>query len=108
MGTFKDTLNVKVNQGELISKISILEEQIGSVIVGTVLLDANTPVNGAAAVLSYVNSDTKEVVPLSFMFTDMNGQFVFALKNPTWDYVINIVYNEEVWFYETNLKRVRP
>ena len=25
MGTFKDTLNVKVNQGELISKISILE-----------------------------------------------------------------------------------
>jgi len=33
---------------------------------------------------------------LSFMFTDMNGQFVFALKNPTWDYVINIVYNEEV------------
>ena len=33
MGTFKDTLNVKVNQGELISKISILEEQIGSVIV---------------------------------------------------------------------------
>ena len=92
MGAFKDTLNVKVNQGEVISKISIL----GSVIVGTVLLDANTPVNGATAVLSYVNSDTKEVVPLSFMFTDMNGQFVFALKNPTWDYVINIVYNEEV------------
>lgn len=96
MATFKDTLNIKVNQGELVSKVSVLQEQIGSVIVGTVLFTNNIPVNNATAVLSYVNTDTNEVIPLSFMFTDMNGQFIFALKNPSWDYIINIVYNEEV------------
>lgn len=96
MGAFKDTLNIKVNQGELISKVSVLQEQIGSVLVGTVLFPNNTPVNNATAVLSYVDTDTNKVVPLSFMFTDMNGQFIFALKNPSWDYIINIVYNEEV------------
>lgn len=96
MGTFENSMNVKVNQGELISKVSVLKEQIGSVIIGTVLLGNNVPVNGATAVLSYINTDTNEVVPLSFMFTDMNGKFMFTLKNPTWGYVINIVYNEEV------------
>lgn len=96
MGAFKDTLNIKVNQGELISKVSVLQEQIGSVLVGTVLFPNNMPVNNATAVLSYVDTDTNKVIPLSFMFTDMNGQFVFALKNPSWDYIINIVYNEEV------------
>ena len=54
------------------------------------------PVNNATAVLSYVDTDTNKVVPLSFMFADMNGQFVFTLKNPSWDYIVNIVYNEEV------------
>lgn len=96
MGTFKDTLNIKVNQGELISKVSVLQEQIGSVLVGTVLFPNNMPVNNATAVLSYVDTDTNKILPLSFMFTDMNGQFVFALKNPSWDYIVNIVYNEEV------------
>ena len=96
MGTFKDSMNIKVNQGELISKISVLEEQIGSVIVGTVYFEGNIPVNGALAVLSYTDTDTNEIVPLSFMFTDMKGKFIFALRNPSWDYVINIVYNEIV------------
>lgn len=96
MGTFKDTLNIKVNQGELISKVSVLQEQVGSVLVGTVLFPNNMPVNNATAVLSYVDTDTNKIIPLSFMFTDMNGQFVFTLKNPSWDYIVNIVYNEEV------------
>lgn len=96
MGTFKDSMNIKINQGELISKISVLKEQIGSVILGTVLLDENTPVNEALAVLFYTDTDTNEVVPLSFTFTDMKGQFIFALKNPSWDYVINIIYNDKI------------
>lgn len=96
MGTFKDSMNIKVNQGELISKISILQEQIGSAIIGTVLFDENTPVNDALAVLSYTDTDTNELIPLAFTFTDMKGQFIFALKNPSWDYVINIIYNDKI------------
>lgn len=96
MGAFKDTLNIKINQGELISKVSVLQEQTGSVLVGTVLFPNNMPVNNATAVLSYINTDTNEIIPLSFMFTDMKGQFIFALKNPSLDYIVNIVYNEEV------------
>lgn len=37
MGTFKDTMNVRINQGELVSKVSVLKRQMGSVIIGTVL-----------------------------------------------------------------------
>lgn len=96
MGTFNDSINVKVNQGELISKTSVLRQQIGSVVIGTVFSQDNVPINGALAVLSYIHTDTNKAVPLSFMFTDINGQFIFALKNPTCDYVINIVYNEGI------------
>lgn len=95
MGTFKDTMDVKINQGELVSKVSVLKRQMGSVVIGTVLFSNHRPVDGATAVLSYIDSKTNETIPLSFTFTDRNGQFIFALKNTCWDYVINIVYNEK-------------
>ncbi|MCC3867755.1 hypothetical protein [Terrisporobacter mayombei] len=95
MGTYKDTMNVKINQGELVSKVSVLKKQMGSVVIGTVLFSNYRPVNGATAVLFYIDTATKERIPLSYTFTDRDGQFIFTLKNTNCDYVINIVYNEE-------------
>ncbi|WP_373601056.1 hypothetical protein [Paraclostridium bifermentans] len=93
MGTFNGDLKFKINQGDLISKTVNLTEQTGSVLRGIVTFNDGTPVYKAVAVLSYIYNNIE--IPLTFTFTDINGVFIFGIKNTSLDYIVNITYNEE-------------
>lgn len=93
MGTFNGSLNFKLNQGELSNKTIIVTEQIGAVIKGRVTFSDGTPVYNATAILSYLNDNVS--TPISFIFTDINGEFIFSIKNTSLNYIINVTYNEE-------------
>lgn len=93
MGTFNGSLNFKVNQGEISNKTIIITEQTGSVVKGKVTFCDGTPVYKATVVLSYLENTNS--TPITFTFTDINGEFILGIKNTSLDYIINIAYNEE-------------
>ncbi|MEG0181611.1 MAG: hypothetical protein RSC84_03010 [Peptostreptococcaceae bacterium] len=95
MGTFNGSLNFKVNQGEISNKTIVITEQIGSVIKGKVTFTDGTPVYKATVVLSYLEN-TKST-PITFTFTDINGEFLLGIKNTSLDYIVQITYNEDLY-----------
>lgn len=96
MGTFNGSLKFNVNQGELFNKTITIIEQTGAVIKGRVTFSDGSPVFKATAILSYLDNNTS--TPISFVFTDINGEFIFSIKNTSLDYIINVTYNEEYNF----------
>jgi hypothetical protein len=93
MGTFNGNLSLKVSQGELSNKTIAISEQPGAVIKGKVTFSDGTPVYKAAVVLNYLDKDIS--IPITFTFTDINGEFIFGIKNTSLDYIINVTYNED-------------
>lgn len=93
MGTFNGSLNLKVNQGELANKTIVIAEQTGAVVKGKVTFSDGTPVYKATVVLSYIENTTS--TPVTFTFTDIQGEFIIGIKNTSLDYVITVTYNED-------------
>lgn len=87
------SLNVRVQDRKILTEEVVLKQENGAVIYGVVLFENGCPVQGATAVLSFINKNNKKITPISFMFTDENGVFIFRIDNTKCDYLINIVYN---------------
>lgn len=89
-------LKVKVDDGKILTKEVVLKKQEGAVIYGVVLFENEKPAKGAIAILSLINKNNGKLEPVSFMFTDENGVFIFGIKDTRYDYLINIVYNQRL------------
>ena len=87
-------IRVKPHEGKIPHKEVILKDQKGAVIEGVVLFENRRPVRGAIAVLNSIDKHSGKITPISFMFTDENGMFVFGVKDLNCDYLVNVVYNE--------------
>lgn len=89
-------LKVKVDDGKILTKEVVLKKQEGGVIYGVVLFENGKPAEGAIAILSLINKYNGKSTPISFMFTDENGVFIFGINDTRYDYLINIVYNQSL------------
>lgn len=89
-------LKVKVDDGKILTKEVVLKKQEGAVIYGVVLFENEKPAKGAIAILSLINENNGKPEPVSFMFTDENGVFIFGIKDTRYDYLINVVYNQKL------------
>lgn len=86
-------LKVKTEDGKILTKEVVLKKQEGAVIYGLVSFENGNPAQGATVVLSLINETNGKPIPISFMFTDENGVFIFKINDTRYDYLINIVYN---------------
>lgn len=87
------SLKVKTEDGKILTKEVVLKQQEGAVIYGLVSFENGNSVQGATVVLSLINETNGKPMPISFMFTDENGVFIFKITDTRYDYLINIVYN---------------
>lgn len=98
MSSYKANINVRVNNGSITNSKVYLKEQKGAVIKGKVLFEDNIPAYNATVVLSYKDPINQEIIPVTFTFTDIDGVFIFCIKNINLDYIVDVSYNEELYF----------
>lgn len=89
----RNSFNLKLDDGQIATQEIVLQRQEGAVIYGIVLFENGMPAQGATVVLSCMDEISGKAVPVSFMFTDENGLFIFGIYDTQCDYLINIVYN---------------
>lgn len=90
MASFSSDLNLKFRPGKINNQNIVLTGQSGAVLKGTVTFCDGRPACNATVVLSYLCNGAS--IPVTFTFTDKNGEFILGIKNTNLDYIVNVSY----------------
>lgn len=93
MNIYKKAQSLQVSDSEISTPVITLTKDQGSVIVGKVLFPNSLPVFNATVVLSYIDSTTQAKIPITFTFTNTQGEFMFGIQDTTKTYYLSIQYS---------------